>query len=223
MKKNWTMRVGVSMLALTLFTSCFVGGTFAKYVTSGSGSDTARVAKFGVTVTGEGTTFATSYDKDDTTYTAGTVTVQSTNDVVAPGTKGNMAAFTLSGTPEVAVKVSYEATQFDLGENWKDKDGDYYCPLEITVGTTTLKGTDDTYTSVDDFETAVKNAIAAYSKTYEPGTDLSTKGDDKLAVSWVWAFEGNDDTKDTYLGDQAATATAADITLEVTATVTQID
>ena len=49
-KKNWTLRAAVLMLALVLITSCFVGGTFAKYVTSGSGTDSARVAKFGVTV-----------------------------------------------------------------------------------------------------------------------------------------------------------------------------
>ena len=228
MKKNWTMRVGVSLLALTLITSCFVGGTFAKYTTSGKGEDSARVAKFGVSVTGTGTTFATSYNADDSSYTG--VTVSSTEKVVAPGTKGDMAAFTITGTPEVAVKVTYEATEFELGDNWKvnktseGEDGQltteevYYCPLEIKVGTTTYKGKD--YQSADEFETAVKNAIAAYSKTYAPGTDLSTKGDDKLAVSWAWEFDGNDDERDTQLGNAT---TAATISLKVTATVTQID
>lgn len=236
MKKNWTMRAGVLMVALTMITSCFVGGTFAKYTTSKDGSDSARVAKFGVTVTGTGTTFAKEYNADDSTYTG--VTVQSTENVVAPGTKGDMAAFTLSGTPEVAVKVTYEATEFDLGDNWAvpaattedteetvDDDEvtatEYYRPPEIKVGADTLKGSD--YQSTDAFETAVKEKIAAYSKTYAPGTDLSTKGDDKLAVSWSWAFEDNDDVKDTYLGDQAASDNAATISLKVTATVTRID
>ena len=59
------MRVAGLLLALVLVTSCFVGGTFAKYVTSGGGTDHARVAKFGVTVkaTGNDTMFATQYDK----------------------------------------------------------------------------------------------------------------------------------------------------------------
>lgn len=39
------MRAAVLMLALVLITSCFVGGTFAKYVTSGTGGDNAKVAK----------------------------------------------------------------------------------------------------------------------------------------------------------------------------------
>ena len=45
-KKNRTLRAAVLMLALVLITSCFVGGTFAKYVTSGEAGDNARVAKW---------------------------------------------------------------------------------------------------------------------------------------------------------------------------------
>ena len=71
-KKNWTMRAAVLMLVLVLITSCFVGGTFAKYVTSGSGTDSARVAKFGVTVTASGDLFAKEYATDDQTV-VGTV------------------------------------------------------------------------------------------------------------------------------------------------------
>ena len=230
MKKNKTMRAGALLLALTLVTSCFVGGTWAKYTTSGSGSDTARVAKFGVTVTGTGNMFAETYNSETAGFTG--VTVSSETKVVAPGTKGDMAAISITGTPEVAVQVTYEATEFDLGDKWMaKKDGDtaesFYCPLEITVkstaGTTVLKGTDTSYNSVDDFETAVKNAIAGYSKTYGPGINLADKASENLTVSWAWAFDTNDDVKDTYLGDQAATNNAANIKLTVKTTVTQID
>lgn len=44
--------------------------------------------------------------------------------VVAPGTKGDMVSMTLSGSAEVAVKVTYKAT-VDLGEKWV-ADGVYY-------------------------------------------------------------------------------------------------
>lgn len=219
MKKNWTLRAGVLMLALTLITSCFVGGTFAKYVTSDSGKDSARVAKFGVTVTGTGTMFATGYDADDGSYTG--VTVQSTENVVAPGTSGNMAAVTITGTPEVAVRVTYSVTEFELSDNWKDATDSYYCPLEITIGTETLKGS--SYTSTDLFEEAVKEKIEGLTNDYAPGTDLSTKDADNLAISWNWAFDTNDDVKDTFLGDQAAEGNAATISLKFNTTVTQID
>lgn len=45
-KTGKTMRVAGLLLALVLVTSCFVGGTFAKYVTSGHGNDSARAAKW---------------------------------------------------------------------------------------------------------------------------------------------------------------------------------
>lgn len=230
MKKNWTLRAGVLMLALTLITSCFVGGTFAKYTTNGTGADSARVAKFGVDVEGTGTTFSNEYAADDGTYNG--VTVKSDVKVVAPGTKGTMAAVTFTGTPEVAVKVTYDATVALTG-NWVAKAAPeaaetYYCPLKITIGSETLYGMD--YDNADAFAAAMKGAIDAYSKEYAPGTNLSAQNAaDVLDISWAWDFEGTDnkqtDMKDTYLGDKAAedVDNAGTISLTVTATVTQIN
>ena len=211
----------VAVLAVTMmFTMCFVGGTFAKYTTSKFADDDARVAKWGVTVSGTADTFKETYAKDNISFTLAENTVVSTEDVVAPGTSGDMAAFTITGQPEVAVNVKFEGT-LELGGNWKDAGGNYYCPIEITVGSTIFKGKD--YASADLFESAVNAKIATYTKDYEANTDLRTIGGDALAISWKWAFEGNDDVKDTYLGDQAASGNAATISLDVTVTVTQID
>lgn len=236
-KKNWTLRAAVLMLALVLITSCFVGGTFAKYVTSGTGGDNARVAKWGVTVTAHetGDIFAKSYDN--------TVIAEGEYKVIAPGTKkDNAALVTLSGKPEVSVKVTYNADSFSLTGNWKGADNDdtFYCPLIIKV-TGKVGGVTKTETincadkeRAADVETAVKNAVAACSATYDPKTDLSsaTVDGDGLKISWEWPFESGEtnpkqnDVKDTYLGNQAATATGLSIPaihVQVTATVTQID
>lgn len=221
-KQNTIYKIAGLLFTLVLVTSTLVGGTFAKYTTSETGTDSARVAKFGVTITANGTTFAKEYATDDAGV-KGTITnsVVSTDKVIAPGTKGNMASMTLTGTPEVAVKVSYDAT-VELGDKWVgSSENEYYCPLEITVGNTTFKGT--TYESADAFENAIKTAIDGYSKEYAPNTDLSTKGAESLNISWAWAFEGNDNVKDTYLGDQAVANNAATISIEVKTTVTQID
>lgn len=223
MKKNKFMKLASGLLVLCLMTTCVIGATLAKYVTQGSGMDTARVAKWGVQVTGTAETFAKEYAKTDDAFTVATNSVVSTEKVVAPGTSGSMAAFTITGTPEVAVNVKFEGT-LELGDKWVDSASAYYCPLEITVsGTTTatFKGTD--YDSADLFETAVNAEIAKYSKNYEANKDLSTIGADAPVISWEWAFDGNDDVKDTYLGDQAAAGNAAEISLDVTVTVTQID
>lgn len=220
MKKNRTLRVSALLLALTLITTCFVGGTFAKYITRNSGSDTARVAKWGVTITPNGTLFSDAYVTDDGAAAAAIAnSVVSTEDVVAPGTNGNLAKVVLGGTPEVAVAVDYKAN-LELS-NWEVSSA-YYCPIEITVGSTTYKGTN--YASAALFEAAVEEAIQnEYSAKYQPGTDLSDASVKVPVVSWAWAFTGNDDAKDTALGDQAVNATAASIKLEITTTVTQVD
>ena len=220
-KKNVLMRSAGLLLVLVLVTSCFVGSTFAKYTVGGTGSDTARVAKFGVNVTANGTMFAREYATDD--RSAGTITksVISTDKVVAPGTKGNMASMTLTGTPEVAVRVSYAVNKFEL-KGWTTDGTTEYCPLVFTVGTASYKIGDAGITSVSDLQDKVKAAITAYSKDYEANTDLSGVGTDSLKVSWAWAFEG-DDAKDTALGSRAAEDKAATVELEITTTVTHID
>ncbi len=231
MKKTKLMRAALLLLVLTLITSCFVGGTFAKYTTSKTGKDIARVAKWGVGITAEGTTFANTYTTDDRRVTGIVNSVISTENVVAPGTEGKMAAVKLSGTPEVAVKVSYEPV-FNV-EGWTvvtKTPSHFYCPLVITVstetGNTVIMGRD--FDNEADFENAVNAAIATYSKVYKAGTDLSGVNAESLSVSWAWHFENTDDPEakypqddkyDTALGD----AGTAKISLEVTTTVTQID
>ena len=235
-KKNWTLRAAVLMLALVLITSCFVGGTFAKYVTSGSGTDSARVAKFGVTVTANGDVFAKEYDTNDQTV-VGTIakSVISTDKVVAPGTEsnGDFVAATVAGTPEVAVRVSYKLDTATLQlENWKDADGKFYCPLVFKVktpdGNTVISGME--FQTAEAMKAALVNAVASYTKDYAPGTDLSGKAADTLAISWEWPFETGADPdkpanneRDTFLGDEAAAGRAATVSLTLATTVTQID
>lgn len=234
LKNNRTMRAAVLLLALVLITSCFVGGTFAKYVTSGDAGDNARVAKWGVTVTAHGTgdVFAKEYDAiagQDNTVVAD----DGKTNVVAPGTKKeNATLVTLSGKPEVAVNVTYSADHFGLTGNWQsDDNGTFYCPLIITVGDRVIKCA--ALQNAEAVATAVKDAVAACSATYGPNTDLSAVANGGLKISWEWPFEetdnpGQTDVKDTYLGNQAI-KTGADqvnipaIHVQVTATVTQID
>ncbi|MBQ6797162.1 MAG: hypothetical protein IJP10_04020 [Clostridia bacterium] len=217
--KNKSIRLAALLLALVLMTSCFVGSTFAKYVTEGEGEDTARVAKFGVVVEAESDdgAFATTYDSDSN-YAGLTVSSSNADKLVAPGTSGDFAALNISGTPEVAVEVAYVA-EVSLSDAWKAEDGSFYCPIVITVGTDEFDGAD--YTSAADFIADIEEAISGYTAEYAPGTDLSAKAE-AVAISWAWPFEG-DDVKDTYLGDQAADDNAGEITVKVTVTVTQID
>lgn len=233
MKKNRMMRLASILLVATLMSTCTISGTFAKYVTSAEGTDSARVAKWGVGIVAQAQTFSTTYAKDDGSFTLAANSVVSTDKVVAPGTKGDMSTIALAGIPEVACRVSYVGT-LDINDKWVDKDSNFYCPIVITVKTTdadhnpvdkTFDGA--TYASATLFENAVNEYITAYTKDYVAGTNLAEQGADNLAISWAWPFTTGDanDVKDTFLGDAAAAdvANAGTISLTVKTTVTQID
>ena len=234
MKANRLMKVGGLLLVLTLITSCFVGGTFAKYVSQGQGEDNARVAKWGVVVEITGDGFKTEYGKDDTTagITGNTVISSDGDKVVAPGTKGTFGGVKITGIPEVAVKVQTIADVNLSGWNVANG-GEFYCPLIFTIGSTKINGLDYSASNArgeDSFETAIKEAIQdATTKEYKANTDLSEVGRN-ITYSWEWPFEkstgkaaNQSDELDTKLGDNEANGNAPTVAINVTTTVTQID
>ncbi|MCH5304223.1 MAG: hypothetical protein J1E41_05115 [Ruminococcus sp.] len=220
MKKNKMMRAAVALMVVTLLTLSVVSGTFAKYVASGSGTDSARVAKFGVTVGASGTLFSKNYVNVTNGNKPGeanlTVKSEDTDKVVAPGTEnGEGMTLSVTGKPEVDVKVTFNvetATDIHLGD-------DYY-PVKFTLkkGTTALV-TDGTLAEV-------KEELDELELDYAAGTTLDTT--DKITLTWKWAFNG-DDAKDTKLGNIAAgteEATSKDsinTAFKATVTVTQVD
>lgn len=247
LKKNWTLRAAVLMLALVLITSCFVGGTFAKYVTEGDGGDHARVAKFGVTVTAtDNSMFKTSYATNNeqvaaTIDTSVQLEPGKQDNLVAPGTKVD-DAFTISitGNPEVAVNVNLT---IDAKEDVFLKKGTY---PDLTTA-----ATDDTFELQQDYHpvvftlkqngdakvtdgtlTDVVTYLQNISKNYAPNTNLTTLLG-TYTLSWKWDFDGNDKA-DTLLGNLAAGAVSGtginpltdyrtNIHFHLVATVTQID
>ena len=93
-------------------------------------------------------------------------------DVFAPGTQGQITDLSITGTPEVAVRVDTVATV--TVENW-DVDGSYYCPLIFNIAGTEVKGL--TYIGngggADSFASDLKEPIeTAYSGELEAGTKL---------------------------------------------------
>jgi hypothetical protein len=226
MRKNKMMRLASALLVAVLLTTCAISGTFAKYVTEDTGSDYARVAKWGVVIEADSfDMFKNEYETTDSGF-SGAYSVSSSNGdkLLAPGTDGKFADIAITGTPEVAVEVSIVADVAVTGD-WTVA-GDFYCPVVVTVGTTPISGLD--YTSAADFAKAIKDEIDGKSAKYDPKTDLGTiYNNTNLDLAWEWAFEGavgsdQTDAKDTALGDKAV---AADLTISIglTITVTQID
>lgn len=232
MKKNKMMRIASVLLIAVLMTTCAISGTFAKYVTSDAGADSARVAKFGVVIEADSfDIFKTQYETDDDTASfTGDYSVSSsdTTDLLAPGTSGTFANIAITGTPEVAVEVAIVAT-VEISDNWI-VDGDFYCPITVTVGTEEFSGLD--YDSADAFAAAIKAEIDGKSAQYAPNADLGANyNNTNLDLAWEWAFDGTEtnaegvlisDIKDTKLGDKAV-AEDLTINIEVDITVTQID
>lgn len=230
MKKNKIMRLAGVLLIAVLLTTSIISGTFAKYVTTGSVTDSARVAKFGVQVTAGGELFSKTYVNQAGGNTPGTgvgsetITVESASDkLVAPGTQSsaNGLGFSISGTPEVATAVTITAAYVD-NEDIFLKAGTYtdvtgagdkftlssnYNPI---VWTLTKNGS-----VVNDCQDVSLTAINSYFSTqatngalsFNPNKNLAstTDGMGAYKLTWKWAFGDSTNNKaDTVLGDLAA-------------------
>lgn len=235
MAKNRTMRVAVLMLALTLITSCFVGGTFAKYITSDSATDKARVAKWGVEVTA----FDNSSFKTEYTGTANAITVKSSNDdkLVAPGTADTEGvSFSIKGNPEVATKVTIDMVvtndvKLSYSANPAGSIYSYY-PVVYTLTHTYGAGAWSIAPAVEDTGAAVVTAdgvdtitgtlaqIKAVLDKVSAGMTNVAPGyvyDDTFTLTWAWDFDddgaGTNDVLDTALGNLAVDEADATFTM----------
>lgn len=230
MKKNVMMRLACFLLVAVLISTSAISGTYAKYVTANTATDSARVAKWGVEIQAYNEMFANSYKNTKTTWTdnekLAEITVQADTKeekVIAPGTNGQLAAFGVTGTPEVDVQVTYVA---DLQlTNWTVNNSEY-CPIVFKVNGQEFKISNEsgsTITTIAALEKAVEDAIVDCDAYYHTNTDLSAVNDD-LTVTWEWPFYTSDenDVKDTALGD-AAKDNPATISLKVTVAVTQVN
>lgn len=201
--KNRTTRVAALLLALTLITSCFVGGTFAKYTSTATGSDEGTVAKWSFKV-GETeiasaetqtVTFGLFDTINDTDNTADETDVA--DGKIAPGTCGSFV-LSVENASEVTAKYSITLTATNTSS----------IPIQYSLdGTNWTTNIDEV--KVTDAQLAI-NAAAATTTVY-----------------WMWAYEGTEsssqtDTSDTALGIAAQT-TAPTITVTATVTATQID
>lgn len=224
MKRNKLFLLGLFVVFAAVLSLSLVSSTFARYTSTNNGSDTARVAKWGVEITvGSFDAFAAEYEKDDASATAisdVSVAAADSKNVLAPGTTKDLVGLDIAGEPEVAVRVTY-AAELTLA-NWT-VGSDEYCPLVFTVGTENYYIGKTGIENVAQLKAAVEAAIAEYSAEYEANSDLSTAA--APVVSWKWEIDqttvpGQTNEKDTALGNAA---TAATVSLKITATVTQID
>ena len=235
MKKNRMMRLASILLVCVLLTTSVISGTFAKYTTSDSGTDTARVAKWGFEANDNSIVldelFVNVYDS----------TVNGYADVVAPGTSKSVPfsfAYDTASNGVTRPEVDYTFTV-------KAEKGTYSSYSQLDANPNfywTLKGPGATeatkYNTVDALVEAI-NALdgqaGAEGKTWDAQTlptdfyGATPNGAATWEIGWEWLFQnttGTDDEKlaQDVLDTQMGNADALDsVYITITITATQVD
>lgn len=200
MKKNKVLLLGIITVFVAIFSLTLVSGTWAKYTSTVSGADTAKVAKWAWNVNDADLTLGTTtgtvqfnlFDtvldtatgndgKTDTDVKPGTGTP-----IIAPGTKG-LFELKVTNKSEVNGTLKVELAQSDAN-----------VPLKFSTN-----GTD--YKTLAELNTELESTAVDFGATQT------------IKIHWMWAFEGNDAT-DTTLGIAGET-----VTVNATLTFTQVD
>lgn len=220
MKKNKMMRLASGLLIAVLLTTCAIAGTFAKYTTSATSQDAARVAKWGfdnaasINITD---LFKESYSNVQSSGAVGDI-----SDVIAPGT-GNSATFkfTYDETNVAAPEVAYNFTV--------SVDGSVCDPTIASNPNIKWKLDNGEWSDWGTLLNSIKllSGDASGSKEYAPGALPSEFGigDNEHTITWKWMFDTtdggvNNDANDTAMGNAA---TLANVTIKITINATQID
>lgn len=206
MRKNKMMRFASGLLVATLLTTSIISGTFAKYTSNASATDSARVAKWSFTVGGKDIAkseeisfdlFNTVNEEDAKTAEGHIQTTDGT--IIAPGTGGSFD-IVLENKSEVTAKYAIDFTET---KNTTDP----VIPIEYsTDGTTWKSDINDLDITADDTKTAL---------TFNGGTAT-------IKVYWRWAYDattpvrGQSDDNDTKLG--VAGTGKVEVKAEITAT-----
>lgn len=174
-KRSNAARLGVLVLALTLITTCLVGGTLARYVTEVDGSAKAVVAKWAFDAKNSNQTIATQnfvIDLGDTTNRSAYPTTDIKEGVIAPGTTGSF-------------DIVLDGTGSEVGI-------DYTVKFAAKAGTTLPDDMVFSFKPITESNKGVKLASLAD----ETGTidyTATVKGMEKtITVYWSWAFDADD-------------------------------
>lgn len=190
------VRLAAALAVTMMFTLCFVGGTFAKYTSSATGTDNTTVAKWLIKV---GETDITDSDvftfdlfktiKDSNGSDAETDMSPVDGSIIAPGTSGEFE-IVIENKSEVNATYAIDYTVTNPSN----------IPVKFSVdGTNWFE--DINYLDVR-------------------GKKISMNGTEKVTVKWMWEYErASGDAADTALG----IAASAELKVDAAVTATQVD
>ena len=231
MKKNKMMRAASLLLIAVLLTTSVISGTFAKYTTSDTSKDTARVAKWGFEAT------ENSVLLDDLFVNAYDGTVNGYADVIAPGTDNSVDfsfAYDTASNGVTRPEVDYTFTVKAEATTYSD-----YAALDANPNFYwTLKGPDSydkKFQTVDELINAI-NALDGEAglggkvwKAQTLPTDFYgtvPAGDATWTLGWAWEYEtagdgmAAQDKTDTDMGNADALNS---IEIKITITAEQVN
>lgn len=206
MKKNRMMRTAAILLVCVLLTTSVISGTFAKYTTSASSQDSARVATWG-------------FDNDATielkdlfkTAYEGDANVHGTADVIAPGTTNSASfKFTYNGSeaaPEVAYKFVVDTEGSEIATDIRNNPNIQWALYK--AGTAEADIAWGAW-SVLLYNIECLSGSGTGEIQYAPGQlpAAFSAADDEYVVAWRWLFEtdgtemAEQDEWDTYMGNK---------------------
>jgi len=247
MRKNRMMRLASALLILTMVTTCAISGTFAKYVTEATGTDTARVAYWGFNDDGVleiNNLFVKAYKNDSDEET-----VNAKADTIAPGTT-NSAQFEFTYTDNTAntltaPEVDYSLTISVAGSSidaailnnaniqWKLDDNTWGTWADMMTDILQLSGSAESYVA------GSKESVTTTHEANNIPAAFASAGD-QHTIEWQWLFTGSgnytgvdhddnagtadvDMTQDEYDTWMANKAALDDVTIKITITATQLD
>ena len=224
-KRSKTMRVAGGMLAASLVMTCLISGTMAKYTSTASGSDTARVAKWSIKVneqeiatnTSQGITFDLfeTIGDDWDGLGDGAIVVNGVDGEknIAPG-RGGVFEVNVENESEVTAHIDV-----DLNESKTNN-----IPIVYS-----LDGTN--YYTLDQL-----NNFGVVDGGLKDGVELKAGESQAFDIYWAWAFDDDavydlglgsnpsSDNHDTDLGILAQTdGSEPKITIEANVIATQVD
>ena len=163
------MSIFAMLLAAVVVTSYSVSGTYAKYTSTFTGADTARVAKWAFTVNCDNMTTANNQFTFDLFATVIDANVKEGTDaeaIIAPGTEGSFT-IVLANASEVNAEYTIDYTETNNAG----------IPVEYS-----LNGT-DWYDNIDALDVTSAEAIEMNANNSE----------DPIKVYWRWVYEVADD------------------------------
>ena len=208
MTNNKTTKTTALMLAGVLATSCFVGGTLARYVTTTSSEDSARVAVWGINADDvEMNLFASEYDVN------GNKVAKSWDGdkIIAPGTSmsSQFSIVNLDDTlaPEVMYEIIVDVDDTEIDQRILDNPSIQWKLDNGTWGTWEATKADILALSGDASGRKVYQALEIADEFANGKTHT---------IAWQWMLDDNH-AQDTQMGNEA---TAGDITAKISVKVT---